>query len=125
MKKAALFLSFLAVTFAAQADGVTGSYTKKNGVIDIKQNGGDIAFSINSSVDMHACNMGEDDPLIAKVVDGNRAAWTSEDNTETCVVLLTFTPASVKVTTKDCDGYCGMNAVGSMDGVYKRKKGKK
>ena len=47
MKKAALFLSFLAVTFAAQADGVTGSYTKKNGVIDIKQNGGDIAFSIN------------------------------------------------------------------------------
>ena len=89
------------------------------------QNGGDIAFAINSSVDMHVCDMGGDEPLIAKVVDGNRAAWTSEDKTETCVVLLTFTPTSVKVTTKDCDSYCGMNAVGSMDGVYKRKKGKK
>ena len=73
---------------------------------------------------MHPCNLGEDEPLIAKVVDGNRAAWTSEDKTEMCVVLLSFSPESVKVTTKDCDGYCGNDAIGSMDGVYKLKKSK-
>ncbi len=99
----------------------SGEYVKKNGVVDVTQKDKMIQFSINSSVEQHACNL----EGTAVLIDKNRAAYTSNDNTDKCVTVLTFSKNGLKVTTKDCDSYCGLNAAGSMDGAYKKKASKK
>ena len=113
----------LAIAGAASAGSVTGAYSKTNGEILIAQDGGQAAFYINSVVDMHPCQVGSDEePEVANIVDEHRAVWTSEDAEDRCVILLTFSPSMVTVKTKDCDSYCGMNAIGSMDGSYQLSK---
>ena len=107
----------------AQHD-VGGIYEKRNGIVGVKQKGEQIVFSVNSSVGDNACNLGDDaEPMIAKMVDSNRAVWTSSDG-DNCTVLLNFKGGELKLTTKDCENSCGIRAVGSMDGVYKLKKSK-
>ncbi|MBF0283721.1 MAG: pilin [Magnetococcales bacterium] len=101
----------------SSAANMDGSYEKENGIIDIKTQGNIVRFSVNSSVDMHVCDI---ENAVAQMVDDHRAAWTPDDKSS-CVLLLNFTGGSVKVTTKDCASQCGMNAIGSMDGIYKRK----
>lgn len=90
-------------------------YSKDNAVISIKGSGDAVAFSINSSVDMHACEISE----LATIIDDSRALYTSSDPEEKCTVLLTIGEDTLKVTTKSCDSYCGQNAIGSMDGLYR------
>lgn len=43
------------------------------------------------------------------------------DKNNMCVAALNFGGSGHKITTKDCDGYCGLNAGGPMDGVCQRK----
>lgn len=113
---------FLALTVAiipaiAFAD-VSGSYSKKNAVAELKQQGKAVEFSINSSVGQNICEI----EGVAAMIDDNRAAFTPGDKSDKCVAVLNFTGGQLKVTTKDCDNYCGLNAAGSMDGQYKKKK---
>lgn len=116
-----LFAQFSAAL--AAGDGISGDYKKKNGVVVARLIDGDVYFIANSVVGMHPCNIGEnDDPKIAKLVDEHRAVWTSEDNEDKCVVLLNFSGNTLKVTTKDCHGYCGVDAAGSLDGIYTKKR---
>jgi hypothetical protein len=104
----------------AVADG-TVEYAKKNAVVEVERQGKQVRFSINSSVGQHACSLDG----TAIMMQANQAAYTSDDMTDRCVALLTFKSGSLTVTTKDCDGSCGMNAVGSMDGLYKPSVKKK
>lgn len=117
-----LFLGILLAVAgsAAQAD-VTGTYLKKGGELDVKNVSQGVQFSINSSAGTHTCSLGEDETLIARPVDGNRAAWTSSNPADQCVVLLNFSNGAVQVTTKGCEGYCGVSAAGSMAGRYLRR----
>jgi hypothetical protein len=55
------------------------------------------------------------------MIDAKSAAFTPEDKSDKCVAILNFAGGGLKVTSKDCDGYCGMNAEGSMDGAYRKK----
>ena len=100
---------------------VSGEYMKKNGVVEVKQSGQMLNFSINSSVGAHVCNLDG----AAIMIDAKRAAYTPDDKTNMCAAVLDFTGGILKLTTKDCDGFCGMNASGSMDGTYKKKGGKR
>lgn len=113
---------FLALTVAiipavALAD-VSGSYSKKNAAAELKQQGKAVEFSINSSVGRNMCEL----EGVASMIDENRAAFSPSDKSDKCVAVLNFTGGQLKVTTKDCDSYCGLNAAGSMDGQYKKKK---
>jgi len=122
MKSKVLLMALVLISPTAFTADLSGAYQKQNGVVEVQQQGNQVAFSINSSVDMHACNLGEDDqPLVARMLDATRAAWTSEEMSDRCVVVLNFAGGQLKVTTKDCDSYCGMDAVGSMDGTYHRE----
>jgi hypothetical protein len=119
MRKLLVVLILLVATNAF-AD-FSGEYVKKNGVVDVTQKGKTIEFSINSSVGQNVCNL----EGTAVLIDKNRAAYTSNDKTDKCVAVLNFSNDGLKVTTKDCDGACGLNAAGSMDGAYKKKASKK
>ena len=116
------FTRFLALTVAiipaiAFAD-ISGSYSKKNAVAELKQQGKAVEFSINSSVGQNLCMLDG----VAVMIDKNSAAYTPDEKSDMCVAVLNFTGGQLKVTTKDCDSYCGLNAAGSMDGQYKKKK---
>ncbi|EIC30566.1 MULTISPECIES: hypothetical protein [Methylomicrobium] len=111
MKKyAALIISL--ITLPAYADA---SLEKDNGTLEIKNAPRGIGFSINSSVEQDVCGI----EGTAEIVDDHRAAFTPIDKSDLCVVLFDFqSETAIKVTTKSCEGYCGISAVGSMDGTY-------
>lgn len=115
--KMAIFVVMLVFSAMAQADGVSGRYVGYDMVAGIAEQQDGIAFEISSNVDQSACSIDG----VAKPIDGARAVFSPADPGDKCVVVLTFTTDSLKVTTKDCDGYCGMGAEGSMDGVYMKK----
>ena len=117
MKKFIIGLS-LAIFIATNAFAdFSGEYVKKNGGVDVKQEGNRLKFSINSVVGQNVCNLEGS----AVIMGAKSAAYTSEDNTDKCVALFAFAGRKLKVTTKECGGYCGLNAEGSMDGSYRKK----
>lgn len=119
MKKVLIGLTvFVATNVFAD---VSGDYVKKNAGVDVKQQGKAVEFSISSSVGQNVCNL----EGTAVMIDANRAAYTPEDKSDKCVAVLNFVGNGLKVTTKDCDEYCGLNAGGSMDGSYQKKITKK
>lgn len=94
-------------------------YVKPNGGLTFNQGEYEAEFSINASLGGDAvCNL----EGIALAVDPNqtqRSRWVFEDAGSQCqAVISEHKDGSVKVTTKDCEGYCGMSAVGAMDGKY-------
>lgn len=119
MKKVLVGLTVLIATNAF-AD-FSGEYLKRNAVVDIKQQGNKIQFSINSSMGQNVCNL----EGTAVLMDANRANFTPEDKSDKCVAVLNFGGNGIKITTENCDDYCGLNAGGSMDGSYQKKTTKK
>lgn len=111
-----LVVAFMPVM--ALAD-IGGSYAKKNAAAEIKQQGKSVEFSINSSANQSACEL----EGVAAMIDDNRAAYTSGEGSDKCVAVLNFSGGQLVVTTKGCEGYCGLNAAGSMDGTYKTSNG--
>lgn len=98
--------------------GFAGEYSKQNAVANASRNGASVEFSINSSVGQNGCNMDG----VAQMIDDSRAAYTSGDGADKCVAVLNFSAGQLAVTTKGCEGYCGLNAAGSMDGIYKARQ---
>lgn len=118
--KIAGFLALVAAALPSVAFAdIGGTYSKKNSVAEIKQQGNSVEFSINSSANQNVCEL----EGVAAMIDENRAAYTSGDGAEKCVAVLNFSGGQLVVTTKGCEGYCGLNAAGSMDGSYKASKG--
>ena len=120
MLTAMVLSSFFTVSFGAD---FTGEYENKISSVTVNQKGNLLEFVINSSVGQNTCYI----EGTAEMVDKTRAAYTnSTDPNDKCVVVFNFDPKEkamdLKVTTKACDGSCGMNAAGSMDGLYKKKK---
>jgi hypothetical protein len=89
-------------------------FKKRDGVVDLVRGNGGVKFEIQSVRGQSQCTL----EGAATFVDANRAAYTSEDMADTCVALLNFTGGKLKVTTKGCDSQCGLNAGGTMDGIY-------
>jgi hypothetical protein len=104
-------------------DSRTGRYKKKNGLIDMQSlPAQQLRFRLNTVVGMHPCNIGEDGDAQAVIVAPNRAVF---NDGEECEMEFLFENDRLKVTaTNGCDGYCGMNAVGSIDGTYIKKSDK-
>lgn len=111
-----LFAGLLMVSaFAAHAEGTM--FKKDNAILEMSANQDAIKFRLNSSVDQSACEA----EGVAKIIDDHRAAYTSDDTSDLCVILFNFESVDrINVTTKDCGGYCGLGAKGSMDGAYSK-----
>lgn len=44
------------------------------------------------------------------MTDATRAAYSSDDKANKCAAVLSFDGSILKVTTKDCDWFCGAGA---------------
>lgn len=103
-----------AVTAATTPDGFV-KYAKADGELLIKKTGDQAQFKITSSRDQHSCEMEG-----TATMSSDTQATYKPDAKDQCTVRLKFGSGQVEVTTQACDGFCGMQAGGSMDGTYKR-----
>ncbi|EAM5405517.1 acyl-CoA dehydrogenase [Salmonella enterica] len=100
-----------------------GEYIKRNGALSLSQGSGAVEFNINASHGNASgvCNM----EGIAESVGagaGQRNRWVYSDSSSACVAVISeLKDGSVNVMTRSCENYCGVSAVGSMDGKYKKK----
>lgn len=113
LKKVFFYIAVMGINNAYAE--TANEYSKDNAIASIKASGQAVEFSINSSVDMHVCEISG----TAVMVDAQRAAYTSSDPEDKCTVLLGLDGDMLKVTTRSCESYCGLSAQGSLDGLYK------
>jgi hypothetical protein len=112
-------LALLVLASGAYADGV--KFEKDNGTIEIQRVNEGVEFLINSSVGQYTCKV----KGIAQVTSPYQISYVSNKELEgedKCHITIDFAQdvSGVKVTTDSCNYYCGMKAVYSMDGDYKK-----
>jgi len=96
---------------------------KRNGALSLSTENDTAEFNINASHGNTSgvCNM----EGIAERVGagtGQRNRWVYSDSSSACVAVISeLKDGSVNVMTRSCDNYCGVSAVGAMDGKYKKK----
>ena len=116
MKKMTATLILMLMTTAVNA----AEYVKLDAGLSLKPQGENMAFSINSSYGdaSGVCNLeGVAQPI--PVGKGQKHRWGWSDSNSQCVAIISEDKnGKMAVSTKGCDGYCSMNAVGSMDGRY-------
>ncbi|QHB31951.1 acyl-CoA dehydrogenase [Yersinia canariae] len=113
---ATLVLSTSALVTAAE-------YVKPNGSLSLAAGGNGVEFSINAaSKDASGiCNMDGSAQSIG-AGENQKHRWVYNDTSSQCVAVISEqNNGKVTVVTKGCEGYCGMTAVGAMDGIYRKK----
>lgn len=102
---------------AAAATGPAVEYESPTGVLTVTPAGDVLRFQINASRDTHACEL-EGQARLA----GSVAQYGPKSASDACEATMRFeADGSVRVVTKSCEGQCGLNAAGAMDGLYKKK----
>ncbi|EJX3081951.1 acyl-CoA dehydrogenase [Salmonella enterica] len=97
-----------------------GEYVKRNGALSLSPGNDAAEFNINASHGNASgvCNM----EGVAESVGagaGQRNRWVYSDSSSACVAVISeLKDGSVNVMTRSCENYCGISAVGSMDGKY-------
>lgn len=106
----------------ANGDVIADDFIKPNGGLTFNQGEYEAEFSINASLGGDAvCNL-EGIALAVEPNQTQRSRWIFEDAGSQCkAVISEHKNGSVSVTTKGCEGYCGMSVVGAMDGKYLKK----
>ncbi|MKE52873.1 acyl-CoA dehydrogenase [Salmonella enterica] len=116
MKKIVITLLLVSWLPMAHAD----EYIKSNGALSLSTGNGTAEFNINASHGNASgvCNM-EGTAHSVGAGTGQRNRWVYSDSSSACVVVISeLKDGSVNVMTRSCDNYCGISAVGSMDGQY-------
>lgn len=113
---AALILSTSALATATE-------YVKPDGSLSLIAEGSGIEFSINAATKdaTGICNMDGSAQSIG-IGENQKHRWVYNDNSSQCVAVIgEQNSGKVTVMTKGCEGYCGISAAGSMDGIYQIK----
>ncbi|ELX2276449.1 acyl-CoA dehydrogenase [Yersinia intermedia] len=113
---ATLLLSTSALVTAAD-------YVKHNGSLSLAAGGNGVEFSINAATKDASgiCNMDGSAQSIG-AGENQKHRWVYNDTSSQCVAVFSEqNSGKVTVMTKGCEGYCGMTAVGAMDGIYRKK----
>lgn len=113
---ATLLLSTSALATAAE-------YVKPNGALTLTAGGNGVEFNINAANQDASgiCNM-EGSAQSIGAGENQKHRWLYNDKLSQCVTIISEqSNGKVAVMTKGCDGYCGMTAVGAMDGIYRKK----
>lgn len=119
MKKIVLTLLLASSSTMAHA----GEYVKQNGYLSLSTENGTAEFNINASHGNASgvCNM----EGVAERVGagaGQRNRWVYSDSSSACVAVISeLKDGSVNVMTRSCENYCGISAIGSMDGKYRKE----
>ncbi|EAA8812189.1 acyl-CoA dehydrogenase [Salmonella enterica subsp. enterica serovar Agama] len=98
-------------------------YVKRNGALSLFLNNGTAEFNINTSNGNASgvCNI-DDTARAVSAAEGQRNRWVYSDSSSACVAVISeLNDGSVNVMTRSCENYCGISAVGSMDGKYRIK----
>jgi hypothetical protein len=100
-----------------------GEYVKRNGVLSLSSENGAAGFNVNASHGNASgiCNMeGVAESIGAGA--GQRNRWVYSDSSSACIAVISeMKDGSVNVMTRGCENYCGVTAIGSMDGKYMMK----
>ncbi|MBG6246232.1 acyl-CoA dehydrogenase [Candidatus Symbiopectobacterium sp. 'North America'] len=99
-----------------------GEYVKRNGVLSLSPRGAVAEFNINASHgDTSICEIyGEAISIGAE--KGLHNQWVYSDKESTyAVVISEHKNGTIQVITDKCDNYCGVSAIGVIDGKYKKK----
>jgi len=119
MKRVILATLLLGTSALATA----AEYVKPNGSLSLAAGGNGVEFNINAaSKDTSGiCNM-EGSAQSIGPGKNQKHRWVYNDKSSQCVAVISEqNSGKVAVMTKECEGYCGMTAVGSMDGIYRKK----
>ncbi|HEY8157294.1 MAG TPA: hypothetical protein VIF10_01200 [Methylobacter sp.] len=115
MNKWFVMAVLLSASLVGHAESV--KFEKANGTLEMASTQSGLTFTLNAVNGQSACEA----EGTAITVDDHRAAYTSNDKKDLCVILFDFkSESSINVVTKDCAAYCGTGAAGSMDGLYKK-----
>ncbi|HFD3411046.1 TPA: acyl-CoA dehydrogenase [Yersinia enterocolitica] len=98
-------------------------YVKPNGSLSLAAEGNGVEFSINAASNdaSGTCNM-EGSAQSIGAGENQKNRWVYNDTSSQCVAVISEqNSGKVTVMTKGCEGYCGMTAVGAMDGIYRKK----
>lgn len=118
MKKL-IIVSLLTIGTAVHA----GDYKKRNGILSIFPESDLAKFSINAS---HGDGYGvcevEGKAILIGAEKGLRNQWVYNDQSSTCAVVISEQKnGTMKVITDKCENYCGVTAIGSFDGDYRKQ----
>ncbi|UDV65143.1 acyl-CoA dehydrogenase [Enterobacter hormaechei] len=97
-------------------------FKKTNGTLSLYQSKNHTAFSINSSLGTTSgvCEIGGELTLI-DARKGQRNRWVYSEQSSMCVVLISeLDNGAMQVISKDCDKYCGITSIGSINGTYNK-----
>lgn len=117
MNKYIVFFLML-IGLSAHAD----DYRKNNGILSIFTESEYVKFNINAShgdgygiceIGGEAISIGAEKEL--------RNQWVYSDKTSECAVVISeLKDGNMRVITDSCDSYCGVSAIGSLDGHYRK-----
>ncbi|HHH1473727.1 TPA: acyl-CoA dehydrogenase [Yersinia enterocolitica] len=108
---------------SASALATAAEYVKPNGSLSLAAGVNGVEFSINAtSKDASGiCNMDGSAQSIG-AGESQKHRWVYNDTSSQCVAVFSEkNSGKVTVITKGCEDYCGMTAVGAMDGIYRKK----
>lgn len=100
-----------------------GEYVKRNGILSLTPAVKIAKFNINASHgDTSVCEIqGEAIAITPTKEQQNR--WIYSDQSSMCVAVIgQLKDGSIQVMTRDCDTFCGVSALGAMDGKYRINK---
>ncbi|QMI03390.1 acyl-CoA dehydrogenase [Citrobacter sp. RHB25-C09] len=116
MKKIIITLCLMASLPWAHA----GEYIKRNGILSLSPAVEVAKFNINASHgDTSICEIQGEAISIAPTKNQQRR-WIYSDQSSMCVAVISqLKNGSMQVMTRDCDTFCGVSALGAMDGEYR------
>jgi hypothetical protein len=91
-------------------------YTKEEGSADLEVSDGQLMFSIRTNMGPSSCDLSG----TARWSDRTTAKYASADTSDACTVTFKFIEGQLDVETSECNERCGMQAAGTMDGLYSR-----
>lgn len=111
-------LPLMILCFSAKAS----DFRKTNGTLSFYQSKNHTTFNINSSLctTSGVCEVGGELTLI-DARKGQRNRWVYSDQSSMCVVLISeLNNGAMQVISKDCNKYCGVTSIGSINGTYNK-----
>lgn len=119
MKRVILATLLLGTSALATA----AEYVKPNGSLSLAAGGNNVEFNINASTKDASgiCNM-EGSAQSIGAGENQKHRWVYNDKSSQCVAVISEqNNGKIKVITKGCEVYCGLAAIGAMDGIYRKK----
>ncbi|HDS4873812.1 acyl-CoA dehydrogenase [Citrobacter koseri] len=119
MKKILIASLLISSSFSTYAD----EYIKRNGALILSHGNGFVEFSINVSRSNASvfCNV----KGVAISIDASarqRNRWVYSDSLSACVIVISeLNDDFVNVASRNCENYCSISSVDSINGKYMRK----